>query len=388
MNAQMNARTNAPGQKIMFVINSLAGGGAERVMTTLLRGSQGYARTYDCLLVLLDRDDDAYDLPDWLRVHRLDCRHGLARSIMGLQRVVRLERPDFALSFLTRANVATTLAMGPRGKPFVLSERVNTTAHLGTGRAATLGKAMVRLTYPRATRIIGVSQGVCDTLVADFGVRADRVIAIANPVDLDAIGASARAVPPSPVAAPYVIAMGRLVLNKNFALAIEAFAAANVAGRLVILGQGPEHDNLRALGDRLGLGDRLVLPGFAENPYALLARADFFVLSSNAEGFPNALVEALACGVPAVATDCRSGPAEVLDTNIVVADGVASGEGGLLVRVDDCAAMTRAFERMANATLRATLAQRGSERVKAFGVAHAVTRYWAVIEAALNPPPA
>lgn len=371
-------------RKVLFAINSLAGGGAERVMATLLGGSEARARDYDCAIALLDRDEEAYALPDWIRVHRLDCKHGFAASIAGLTGVVRREKPDVALSFLTRANVATAAAMTLRRRPFILSERVNTTAHLGEGRAATASKAMVRLAYPRATRIIAVSQGVGDTLVEDFGVRADRVVAIANPIDTDRIEALAAEPANDHSAVPFVVAMGRLVTNKNFPLAIRAFAASGLAGNLVILGQGPDHAALRALGDSLGLGARLVLPGFAENPYAIVGKAQFLVLSSNAEGFPNALVEALAAGVPVVATDCRSGPSEVLDVSLAPGNVVpGQGRGGLLVPVDDLAAMTEAFRMMADPARRTALAAAGRARVRDFSVAHAVERYWAVIDDAL-----
>ena len=238
--------------KVLFVINSLASGGAERVFSTLLHGSAARAR--DCAAVLLDREPEAYDLPSWLPVHRLDCQGSLARSLTGLAAVVRQERPDMALSFLTRANVATAATMWARRAPFIVSERVNTTAHLGDGWRGLASKLPVRLAYPRAHSVIAVSQGVTDTLVADFAVRSDRIAVVANPVDLDRIGEFASAEPEFRIDGPYVAAMGRLAPNKNFALAVRAFATAGLDGRLVIMGQGPEEASLRRLGDELGLG--------------------------------------------------------------------------------------------------------------------------------------
>lgn len=368
-------------RKVLFVINSLAGGGAEHVMATLLGGSGAQARDADIVVVLLDRDEEAYALPGFVRVIRLDCGHSLVRSLRALVRVVRAERPDVALSFLTRANVCTAAAMTLIGRPFVLSERVNTTAHLGQGRAAALSKALVRLSYPRARRIVAVSGGVGDTLVADFGVRRERIVVAANPIDTDAIEARAAEPPAVPIDGPYAVAMGRLVPNKNFALAIEAFARSGVDGKLVILGQGPERAALAALGDRLGLGERLVMPGFAANPYAVIARAWVMLLSSNAEGFPNALVEALATGVPVIATDCQSGPAEVLDVAIPADGDHAEGRGGVLVPVNDVAAMAGAIARM-DAGAQARLSAAGRVRVRDFSVARAVETYWRVIDEA------
>lgn len=208
---------------------------------------------------------------------------------------------------------------------------------------------------------------------------------IANPVDLDRIGEAARAGPEFPVTGPYVAAMGRLAPNKNFVLAIRAFAESGLDGRLIVMGQGPEEGALRRLGDELGLGDRLLLPGFVANPYAILSRARFFALPSNAEGFPNALVEAMACGVPVVATDCRSGPAEVLDIGPRASGtGPIEGAGGLLVPVDDAPVMAEAFRRMTDSGLVARLAAAGLRRVASFGVERAVSRYWSVIDDVLK----
>lgn len=373
-------------RKILFVINSLAGGGAERVFATLLRGSGDRLAAHDCAVVLLDREEEAYPLPDGLRVVRLDTGGGLRRGAAELARLVARERPDTALSFLTRANVATVWAMRRARRPAIISERVNTTAHLGGGRRGLASRALVRLAYPRAERVIAVSDGVADTLVDGYGVRRARVSVIANPVDIDRIEQLAAEPVVEPVAEPpYAVAMGRLAPNKNFRLAIRAFAASGRPGRLVLMGQGPEEGALREEAGRLGLGDRLVMPGFVANPYAVLARADLMLLPSNAEGFPNALVEGMAAGVPVVATDCRSGPAEVLAAR-VPAGGAApvAGRGGLLVPVDDVEAMTTAIRRLDDPATRAALATEGRRRVRDFGVGEAVRRYWSVIDGVLD----
>lgn len=371
--------------KILFVINSLAGGGAERVLTTLIGGSRRFTDRYAVEVVLLDREEEAYALPDWVKVERLDSRQSLVRSFMHIWGLIGRAKPALTVSFLTRANVVTAAAMALRSKPFVVSERVNTTAHLNEGAHAKLAKALVRLTYPRANRIVAVSQGVADTLAEDFGVRPDAMVAIANPIAAEAIAARAAELPGFAVDGPYVVAMGRFVPNKNFALAISAFAESGISGRLLILGEGPERERLEALVEELGLQGRVLMPGFAANPYALIGRAAFMALSSNAEGFPNALVEALACGVPVVATDCASGPAEVLEVAVGPAPGAVAveGRGGLLTPVNDVGSMAEAFQRMQDPALRARLAQAGGQRVLDFTVDRAVDRYWDVIEAAI-----
>lgn len=366
--------------KVLFVINSFAGGGAERVMATLVGASRSYLRKYDVAVAVLDREPAVYPLPDWVEQHQLDARGSWLRSMYLLHRLAGEWRPDLTVSFLTRANIAALVAMGVRRQKSVISERVNTRAHLASGGTAAFASVLVRLTYPHATKIISVSDGVGETLSRHFGVSTDRIVTIHNPVDLRMIREKCAEPPSVRVVEPYAIAMGRLVPNKNFQLLIRAFAAAGQPGKLVIMGEGPERDALRALGDHLGLGERLVMPGFVKNPYSVVARAETMVLCSNAEGFPNALVEALACGVPVVATDCPSGPREVLGVpHAPEAGSFARGLGGLLVPMDDLQAMIEALHHLENPVLRGLMQAKGQSRVQDFSVEASVRSYWSVI---------
>jgi N-acetylgalactosamine-N,N'-diacetylbacillosaminyl-diphospho-undecaprenol 4-alpha-N-acetylgalactosaminyltransferase len=134
----------------------------------------------------------------------------------------------------------------------------------------------------------------------------------------------------------------------------------------------------------LGIADRLVLPGFLANPYALLARADAFCLSSNAEGFPNALVEAMALGVPVVATNCADGPAEILaGVRREAIGGVHIAPAGILVPPGDADAFAQALRDVGNSELRERLIDGGRRRVADYSVAAAIERYWRVIDALL-----
>lgn len=353
-------------------------------MCTLLRASQSELEDSRISLLLLDRETAMYDVPRWIEVRQLDCRHSLIRSIWSVWRALRRASPDLTVSFLTRSNVASVIAGTLLGIPAVVSERVNTSSHLGTGAGAIAARLLVKATYPKARRIIAVSQGVADDLRDSFGVRRDRVAVIANPIDLDAIRAQAEIGVAVSIDTPYAVTMGRLVPNKNFAMLIEAFARAGVAGKLLILGDGPERDALTRQIEALGLTGRVVMPGFSANPFPTLARADFYVSPSRAEGFPNSLLEAMSVGLPVISTNCPSGPSEVLADlpREQVGTGVTFAPHGILVASNDPDAMAQALRAMTDPACRQRYAERASRRAADFGVARARDAYWAVIRAA------
>ncbi|OYW33918.1 MAG: hypothetical protein B7Z51_00390 [Methyloversatilis sp. 12-65-5] len=169
--------------------------------------------------------------------------------------------------------------------------------------------------------------------------------------------------------------MGRLVEAKNFGFLIRAYREADIEHDLVIAGEGPLREELAGLIEELGLTGRVHLPGFQSNPYALMRAADFYILSSNAEGFPNGLVEAMAVGLPVIATDCPSGPSEILEAHSRPGT-VVDAPHGLLVPTDDVPAMRDALRRLASAEARAPLAARARARADQFAVGPTVERYW------------
>src|SRR5688500_13128925 len=131
-------------KRVLFIINSLAGGGAERVMCTLLRASQGELRDSRISLLLLDRESSMYEVPRWIEVEQLDCRHSLVRSIWSVWRALRRLKPDLTVSFLTRANVANIIATSILRIPAIVSERVNTSSHLARGLGAAIARFLVK----------------------------------------------------------------------------------------------------------------------------------------------------------------------------------------------------------------------------------------------------
>ncbi|MBS0386447.1 MAG: glycosyltransferase [Proteobacteria bacterium] len=367
--------------RVLFLINSLAGGGAERVMCTLLRHSESLCDEFDMTLALLDNEERANTPPEWLDVRQLDCAKSNLGSLLAARRLIRELKPDVTVSFLTRANVVSVL--NARG-PSVISERANTAAHFPKTLGGLISKATVRMTYPFASRIIAVSEGVAESLRDHFGVPAGRIETIPNPVDIESIDARGGEQPEIDVGAPFVLAVGRLIEPKNFALLIRAFATSGMDGKLVIAGEGAERASLQRTAQACGIADRVVLPGFVTNPYALMRRARAFVLSSNVEGFPNALVEAMAAGAPVIATNCPSGPSEILaEAPRESIAGLAFAKHGVLTPMGDLEAMAEALHAMRDDPLRETYAERARSRAYDFAAAAATARYWNVIRGAL-----
>jgi glycosyltransferase involved in cell wall biosynthesis len=372
-------------RRVLFVINSLAGGGAERVMATLLANSQSRLSGYDIMLAVLDDGPRAFDLPEWLSIVQLDCKGGMLRSLVQLDRAIADLDPHLTVSFLTRANLVSGTVMTKRRRPWIISERTSTPAHLGSPGRQLATKAMMRVVYPRATRVIAVSEGVAAKLARSAAVKPANIDVIPNPVDVAALEAAARGRSELAFDDPYVIAVGRLVSVKNYRMLVEAFAKSNLPCRLVIAGDGPERDSLREVAATLGVADRVIMPGWLTNPYPALARAAAFALSSNVEGFPNALVEAMALGVPVVATNCPDGPAEILaGRGVEEISQLTVAEAGILSPVGDADSYARALQLAFEASRRKSLVVAGRARAADYSADAITQRYWDVIERALE----
>jgi glycosyltransferase involved in cell wall biosynthesis len=374
-----------PKPRILFVINSLSGGGAERVMTTLLAHSEDRLASHDFALAVLDDAPRAYSLPPWLKIFQLDCRGGMLSSLSAIDKLVGEFDPHLTVSFLARANFTTTIAMMKRKRPRIISERTSTPAHLGSRLRRLATKVMMRVAYPRATRIIAVSASLAEKLTQCFGVHADRVAIVPNPIDADALEVAARERNEPPIDGPYVIAVGRLVRVKNFQLLLRAFATAGLPSRLVIAGDGPERDSLEGLAAKLGIAERVIFTGWLRNPYPVLSNATVFALSSDIEGFPNALLEALAFGVPVVATNCADGPAEILAARTREDfPRLTVTEAGILTPPGDLESFAEALRMAFEERLRGDLSAGGRQRSKNYSAAAITAEYWDIIDRELE----
>lgn len=318
---------------IAIFLPSLAGGGAERMMLNLAQGLVAAGIELD--LVVGSAAGPYRDLVP-ANCDLVDLGAGrVLTALPGLVRYLRRRRPTVLLAAMDHANLIALWARSLARVPTRVAVSVRSTLSQEARHAPSLaGRVLPRLArvfYPQACAVIAVSQGVADDLTRLIGAGRARVLVIPNPVVTPELAAQAAerpdhpwfqpGLPPAPGAglepakAPVILAAGRLTPQKDFPTLIRAFARVRAGRdcRLLILGEGNARPALAALIAELGLGDQAALVGFQSNPYPYLARAALFVLSSAWEGSPNVLTEALALGIPVVATDCPSGPAEVLD---------------------------------------------------------------------------
>jgi len=328
--------------RLAVFLPSLREGGAERSMLKLAGGLAGRSHPVD--LVLAQREGPYLDeVPDGVRVVDLRAPRVL-RSLPALRRYLRRERPRALLSVMNHANVVALWARRLAGVPvrLVVSERVALSA--STARASDLGgrlmPGLIRRFYPWADGVVAVSHALADDLARRAGLPRAAIDVIYNPIVTPDLERRAKEPLRHPWlesgAPPLVLAAGRFRPQKDFATLLRAFARVRRArpARLLLLGEGPERARLEALVAELGIGADVALPGFVANPYPYMARARVFALSSAWEGLPGVLIEALYCGALLVATDCPTGPREIL----------AGGRYGRLVAVGDEAALAEGID--------------------------------------------
>lgn len=318
--------------RIAMFIPDMGGGGAERIFTLLARGFWEKGHSIDLVLV---RVEGAYlqEIPDACRIVDLGVRR-VRQSIIPLVKYLRRERPDVLLTTREDAVIWAIIAKILSRTDVRLVLREANTLSVNCANLKLFGSFLYfasKLLYRYADVIVGVSQGVADDLKKHINVDGGKIVKINNPINVaDIVAKSGEAVDLpwfQSGETPVVIGVGRLTKQKDFATLIRAFAIVRRkrAAKLLILGEGEERQNLQQLVTDLNLGDDVSLYGFVNNPFRYLAKAAVFTLSSRWEGFPNVLLQAMACGTPVVATDCPSGAAEILE----------DGKYGILVPMGD-----------------------------------------------------
>lgn len=327
---------------LMCVIPAMAGGGVERVLLDLLRHlPRDHFRLH---LVVFDQTGPLQsNVPEDVQVTCFPKWHPIAIPwiLLRLWWLIKIEKPDIILSFMWLANVLSGMAAicNGRGNSVIASEHNAMSFELAASRFSRLKRAILSL-YLRlgCPCMVVPSRGVGEDLIRHFHLQPSAVQVIPNPVDAAAIQTHSKLQPDIALPDRFFLSVGRLVLQKNHALLLDALACLDPGDRLplVILGDGPERDRLQSQARQLGIAELVMFPGFLANPYAVMARAECLVLTSRFEGFGLVILEAMACGTPVIALDCPYGPADwiINDLNgILETEYEAAKLAGHLVRL-------------------------------------------------------
>ncbi|SMO90568.1 glycosyltransferase [Halorubrum cibi] len=327
------SRSSPDANHIAFYLPSLRGGGAERVIVNL--ANEFAERGYSVDIVLVQaRGEYLADVSDRVNIIDLDTRRFFG-ALPQLVTYLKRERPDVLLSTIDTANIVAICAKRISGVSTRVVIRISnmlSTKEVNGQLKHRLVHRVARYVYPYANAVVAVSDGVADDLLEMTKLAPEQITTIYNPSVTDELLQNRT----EPIDHPWfvedqdipiVLGVGELSEQKDFQTLIRAFdrVVQDRTARLVILGEGPRRDELEALIEEFDLVDSVSIPGFVDNPYAYMSSSDVFVLSSQWEGCPNVLIEALACNVPVVSTNCPSGPEEILE----------SGEWGSLVDVGD-----------------------------------------------------
>jgi glycosyltransferase involved in cell wall biosynthesis len=380
----MNPISGEDGGRALHVViftSSLSNGGAEK---HAVRVANHLDPARFRVTVAVARGGGAYeaDLASRVRLHVLptgthrSSTLRLARAVLPLRRLLRAERPDVLCSVMDHANVAALAAVrGLRHPPATVACVQNSPAakYRAGGPLAAAMTGMIRHLYPRADAVVALSRGVGGEVAAMVPAAAPRIRVIYNAgVDEALFQGAAEAVPGGTAGeGPLLVACGRLTRQKGYDVMLDALARVRrrVPARLWIVGDGEDRQALEARAGGLGLADAVRFCGFQRNPFAFMAAADLFVLSSRWEGFANVVAEAMACGAPVVAADCPHGPGEIIQ------DGV----NGLLARTGDAESLADAVLRMLeDPALRTRLAAAGRVRSERFHADRVAAEYGAL----------
>jgi len=359
---------------ILVVTFSLAVGGTERVASTLGRSwaAMGHQVTF---ATIASEADDFYTLDsgikrvalklDWVSKNWREFILNNCRRIACLRGLIRHNKPDVVVSFCDKTNVLVLLSTLGLGAPVVVSERSDPRIHSIGG----IARGLRALVYRQASAVVVQTQEIA--VWARQVARREAVRVIPNPVW----------VPPTNghkvgrLTSSYTVAgVGRMSVEKGFDRLLQAFAQASRRHpnwNLRIIGEGPERERLMLLARDLGVAHCVQVGPAVRDIAAALREADLFVLSSRYEGFPNALLEAMACGLPAVSFACPSGPSEIIQ------DGV----NGLLVPPDDIGGLANAMDHlMEDETQRSRLAEQARKVTERYGLEKVLAMWSDVLE--------
>jgi glycosyltransferase involved in cell wall biosynthesis len=329
--------------RTLWILPSLEGGGAERAIATILSHLdpdrvQAHLLLHHRKGAFLDEIPTHIPIDVLSPYHRLDPR--LIRQLAGY---LQTQRYDVVIAVLRYWGLLAAVAHRWAGRPgkLLINEQNLPSREMQLYGGYWFKREMIRWAYHQASGVVTISEAIRQDLISNFGLDEASIRVIGNPVDTTHIRIKAKGPSPHPWfngEEPVIVSVGRLHPQKGHDILLRAFARLRerMATRLIIVGEGPQRDQLIGMAKALDIAEYTDFVGFHPNPYRYMQAAVAFTLASRYEGFGVVLAEAMALGLPIVATDCPGGPREVL----------ADGEAGLLVPPGDSIALADALARV------------------------------------------
>ena len=375
MRTYTNQKVHKP--RIAFLIHNMAGGGAERFVTHLLTCLKD---EFEIHLILFD-DTIEYELPDDQIIAFIENGFKKRGNLAGIVRLplnaLRLKKYckenkiELLFSFLNRPNFAACMAKLAGLKiPLMMNECSFTPLWFDEGDLrGKIAKRFISWLYPRADVILPVSEDIRDALIEHYGVNT-RYEVVTNVVDLSDIQHK-MAEPVDDVSFDKFtfVKLASFTPWKDHVTLVEAFQRLDRKDiQLLLIGKGPRYDEIRELVNSLGLENDILFLGHQRNPFKYLGQSDCFVFVSNFEGQGQVMMEAMACGLPVISTDCKTGPRHVLapgtTSTFHQGQNVENGRYGVLVPVGNAQALSEAMlEMVEDSELRRLYQEKGYKRV-------------------------
>jgi GalNAc-alpha-(1->4)-GalNAc-alpha-(1->3)-diNAcBac-PP-undecaprenol alpha-1,4-N-acetyl-D-galactosaminyltransferase len=339
-------------KNILFTIHSLRGGGAERILSTL--ANHLVENNFNFTILTIDKADSAYEISTNIKIIELGLNSNNVGTLFSIKNFIyRIKavyqkfaevKPDLCISFMTETNIISIISSKIIKIPVIVSERTNPYKH----KISIVYSFLRNVLYKYANSVIVQTESVSKyyklnniNIIPNF-IKINHF----NPLNLERGNT--------------ILSVGRLSEEKGHSMLLDAYALSNAikfGWKLKIVGTGPLKDHLLAKSKHLKIDNNVEFEGKSSNVYANLINAGIFVLPSNYEGFPNALMEALSVGVPSISTDCDYGPSELIQ----------DGLNGLLVKVGDVNELKDQINNLINDTrLRDRFRLEGPKSMKKF----------------------
>ena len=372
-------------KKIAIFINSLESGGAERVVSNLLNL---WSKEYDCYLILI-HNYKFYELDKRVKIISLEEPKELSGFVKllrlpilayKLSKIIKEYKFDNIVSFLTRANYINVLSNIFIKHQTIINERAMPSLQYQYGLNGKINRFLIKYLYPKSDLCLSNSYGNMMDLKNNFNVI--KLSYIHNPFNIEMIEKMSKEEIEIKKKRFTFVTVGRLDKGKNHKLIIDAIR--DIDADLWIIGDGNLKEELQKYIKELSLNDKVYLLGKKENPFAYISKADYFVFASNHEGFPNVLIEALACGLPIISTDCQSGPREILalnsDVSFQLKDKIELAEYGVLAPIKNVGKLKEAMDLMINdEQIRTNYKEKAKQRANDFRIDKIIKQYEEII---------